>query len=98
MITIKKAHWIFKWMPKRIGAFATPWAIYARDADPMPALIAHEKVHVKQMQNLGTPIFLVRYVAEFVMNYIRMWSVRDAYRAISFEKEARETKDINATT
>ena len=52
-------------------------------------LLAHELVHVEQYQRIGTARFLWRYVGEYARNLWRLCSHRRAYRAISFETEAR---------
>jgi len=86
------AHWIFKLLPARFGALTTPWAIYVRDSkkNAFKPLIAHELVHVTQMQKLGALKFYCLYLAEFLVNLIKLKSWLEAYRAISFEKEARK--------
>ena len=52
-------------------------------------LLAHELVHVEQYARLGAVRFLWRYVGEYARNLWRLCSHRRAYRAISFETEAR---------
>ena len=52
-------------------------------------LLAHELVHVEQYARLGVAKFLWRYVGEYARNLWRLCSHRRAYRAISFETEAR---------
>jgi hypothetical protein len=53
-------------------------------------LIAHELVHVRQFQELGIPRFFARYLTEYVKGIVELRKVHAAYRAISFEVEARE--------
>ncbi len=53
------------------------------------ALLAHELVHVQQYAELGAARFLWRYGREYTMNLWRLRNHREAYRAISFEVEAR---------
>ena len=52
-------------------------------------LLAHELVHVRQYAEMGAMRFLWRYVGEYARNLWRLRSHRQAYRAISFEAEAR---------
>ena len=54
----------------------------------MEVLLRHEMVHVRQMEQLGVPRFLWRYVGEYVRNRLRGMDHDAAYRAISFEREA----------
>ena len=52
-------------------------------------LLAHELVHVEQYAQLGVASFLRRYITEYARHLWRVRSHRQAYRAISFEAEAR---------
>jgi hypothetical protein len=64
-----------------------------RIARPLPPaelepLLRHERVHVRQMRELGIVRFLVRYGIEYLRGR-RNGLVHDAaYRNISFEREA----------
>lgn len=51
-------------------------------------LLAHELVHVCQWEELGIR-FLWEYTSEFVTNYAELGDRREAYKQISFEKDAR---------
>ncbi len=53
------------------------------------ALLAHELVHVEQYARIGVRRFLWRYLREYFGNLLRLRSHKQAYRAISFEVEAR---------
>ncbi|OWY61801.1 hypothetical protein B7486_61850 [cyanobacterium TDX16] len=53
-------------------------------------LIAHELVHVRQFQELGIPRFFARYLTEYAKGIVKLRKLHPAYRAISFEVEARE--------
>lgn len=59
------------------------------DRSGQRTLLAHELVHVEQYAKLGTARFLWRYVGEYARNLWRLRSHRQAYRAITFEAEAR---------
>lgn len=51
-------------------------------------LLRHEQVHVAQMCRLGILRFLALYVWEYLRNRFRGLPGDEAYRRISFEKEA----------
>lgn len=52
------------------------------------ALIQHENIHWKQILELGILFFYIWYVLEFIVRYFQWRNWDQAYRAISFEKEA----------
>jgi hypothetical protein len=47
-------------------------------------------VHVRQFQELGIPRFFARYLSEYAKGIVTLRKAHAAYRAISFEVEARE--------
>jgi len=53
-------------------------------------LLAHELVHVRQYRRLGAAAFLGHYVGEYLRGRLAGASHAEAYRAISFEREAEE--------
>jgi hypothetical protein len=53
-------------------------------------LLAHELVHVRQFHELGIPRFFARYLTEYATGIVKLRKVHAAYRAISFEVEARQ--------
>jgi hypothetical protein len=53
-------------------------------------LLAHELVHVRQYAERGTLRFLVRYLADYARNLVRLRDHRQAYLAIPAEVEARQ--------
>ena len=53
-----------------------------------PVFINHERIHLRQQQELLLVFFYIWYSIEFVIHLIRLQSQYAAYRAISFEKEA----------
>ena len=57
-------------------------------------LLAHELVHVKQYRRLGWMRFLSRYLGEYFAGRRRGLPHRQAYRAISLEREARERSGL----
>ncbi len=56
------------------------------------ALLAHEAAHAAQYQRLGTAAFLLAYLREYLSGRSRGLSHRQAYREISFEREARRVE------
>lgn len=53
-------------------------------------LLRHEEVHVEQYARDGTIRFLARYFSEYLINLIKLRNHNEAYRAISYEVEARQ--------
>lgn len=78
------------------AAFAGPRRLYfkAGHFDPETvvglAIIAHELKHVEQYRRLGTVRFVVAYVREYLGNRRAGLSRAEAYRSVSFEREAYE--------
>lgn len=53
-----------------------------------PVLINHEKIHLRQQLELAILPFYVWYLAEFYLHRLKGKAAYEAYRAISFEREA----------
>lgn len=53
-------------------------------------LLNHEKIHTAQMKELGYVLFYVIYITEWLYRLTRKGN---AYRNISFEREAYENED-----
>jgi hypothetical protein len=75
----------------------TYWKYVIVDADVMRGdrnrlarLVIHELVHVRQFTTVGYLPFVFTYVKEYLSGRLRGLSGYEAYRAISFEREARE--------
>ncbi|HKS21962.1 MAG TPA: hypothetical protein VJZ76_04125 [Thermoanaerobaculia bacterium] len=78
-------------LPRNVVAITLGRRIWvARELPPaeMEMVLRHEMVHVRQMEELGVPRFLWRYVSEYLRNRLRGMDHDAAYRAISFEREA----------
>ena len=78
-------------LPRNLLAITLGRRIWiARELPPaeMDVLLRHELVHVRQMEQLGVLVFLVRYLGEYLRNRFRRMGHDAAYRAISFEQEA----------
>ena len=61
-------------------------------------LLAHELVHVRQWHELGVFWFLVRYLASYTHQLMRLRKHRKAYRAIVLEVEAYDLADEWSST
>lgn len=56
-------------------------------------VLNHEKIHTAQMKELGYILFYIIYLLEWV---VRLFKKGNAYRNISFEREAYENEwDMN---
>jgi len=78
-------------LPRNVVAITLGRRIWIARALPpaeLEVVLRHEMVHVRQMEQLGVPRFLWRYLGEYVRNRLRGMSHDQAYRAISFEREA----------
>ena len=51
-------------------------------------LINHERIHLKQQLELLWVFFFIWYAFEFLFHLIRLRNWNEAYKSISFEKEA----------
>ena len=59
-------------------------------------LINHEKIHLRQQLELLFVFFYSVYVLEFIIRLIQYKNWKQAYRNISFEREAyKNEKDLN---
>jgi hypothetical protein len=56
-------------------------------------LLAHELAHVRQYRRWSVAAFLGRYVGEYLRGRLAGDSHAQAYRAISFEREAEEASE-----
>lgn len=100
-VEVRKAPWLLRVLVGRnIAAVAMPWAIYVlpkylelsrRDLAP---LIAHELTHVHQWRTEGLVRMSTSYIADYLRNLVRTRSHWAAYRAISYEVEARSAAEF----
>lgn len=63
-------------------------SVAALPREQVVAILHHEIVHVNQYRRHGIFGFIARYAFEYLRNRLRGMSALDAYREISFEKEA----------
>jgi hypothetical protein len=73
---------------RRIFLAGSAAAAVETEADAAAELLAHELTHVRQYDRYGMAAFLGRYVGEYLAGRLAGASHREAYRGISFEREA----------
>ena len=62
--------------------------ILVRQPNPGPILVNHERIHLRQQAELGVLPFYVWYLTEYLIRRIQYRDHYEAYRNISFEREA----------
>lgn len=60
------------------------------DTDRLARLVIHELIHVRQFAAAGHLRFVLSYLKDYWKGRIGGMSPQDAYRAITYEREARE--------
>jgi hypothetical protein len=70
------------------------WKELDRKSEVGLILLAHELVHIRQYRKLGWLRFLWAYGVEYFAGRLQGLSHRQAYRAISFEREARRGEAV----
>jgi hypothetical protein len=84
-----------RFVPRRFRAYTSGCRVFlgAGRCDPASdddtVLLAHEAAHAAQYERLGAWRFRWRYLLEYARGRLRGLSRDAAYRAISFEREAR---------
>jgi hypothetical protein len=86
MIKIK----VCKRLPKRVSAMAIfPYILIKRDAyRNIPKLMVHESIHIEQQKELLWLPFFILYFLEYLFRLIQYRNSHQAYKNISFEREA----------
>lgn len=69
------------------GIVLWPFLFYA-DADPNPIIRNHEEIHLEQLRQKGIMKFYFQYLAEYFQGRLKGLKHDEAYRNISFEREA----------
>lgn len=83
--------WLRPWLFADVVAITLGRRIYLRAGlaeEQIETVLRHELVHVRQVAENGLPQFLWRYGSEYVRNRRSGLSHDQAYRAVSFEREA----------
>jgi hypothetical protein len=82
---------VVAWLTRGVaGMTLGRWILLRRDHADDADLVGHELVHVRQWREQGAARFLVRYLGEYLRLRRAGLAHWPAYRAISFEAEARE--------
>ena len=78
-----------KWLPlKGFTAINLFGVVFTRKEQLSTKTIRHEYIHTAQMRELVYVFFYVWYLIEFVIRLIQYRNYKEAYRNISFEREA----------
>lgn len=64
-----------------------PFVLYC-DSKPSRRIVSHEEVHLDQIKREGAIRFYRRYLVEYLQGRMKGLSHDEAYRDISYEKEA----------
>lgn len=62
--------------------------ILVRQSNPGPILVNHERIHLRQQVEMGVLPFYLWYLTEYAIRRIQHRDHYEAYRNISFEREA----------
>ena len=73
------------------GIVLWPFILYA-DREPHPRVRNHEAIHADQIRRTGVSRFYIGYLREYVAGRWSGLSHDEAYRNISFEREAYENQ------
>lgn len=78
------------WVPKGFSGITVFPFIFARkkSCKSDKTFINHEKIHIRQQLELLVVFFFIWYGLEFLIRLIQYKDFRNAYRNISFEREA----------
>jgi hypothetical protein len=78
------------------GIVLFPFILY-RDRNPSAELIRHEEIHLQQLRRDGVRKFYLQYLKEYFQGRRRGLSHFEAYRQISYEREAFGDDSARAT-
>ncbi len=67
-----------------------PFVLY-QDKNPTESIVRHEKIHLRQIKDDGVIKFYLKYFYEYFQGRRSGLSHNEAYRNISYEKEAYDT-------
>ena len=90
--------WMRPFLMRGVAAITIGRRVWVRPDAYSDGLLRHELAHVRQMRELGVLRFLWRYLGEYVRNRLNGMSADDAYRNISFEREAFAAETYNRRT
>lgn len=69
-----------------------PFVLYC-DREPSRTILSHERIHFDQIRKEGVVKFYCRYLLEYIQGRRMGLNHDEAYRNISFEKEAYQKQD-----
>jgi hypothetical protein len=84
--------------PKRTGGITVFPFIFLAEAGfkSDKVFINHEMIHIRQQAEMLLLIFILWYYTEFLIRILQYQNMQDAYRNISFEREAfARENDLN---
>ena len=73
-----------------------PFLLVKQDVDleKNPGILIHEGIHARQQQEMLWLFFFLWYILEYLLRLMQYHKHRQAYHAISFEKEAFENERV----
>ena len=80
--------------PKNISGISIfPFIILERkEIKEDKTFVRHELIHIRQQMELILVLFIILYYLEFLILFIKYGNLQQAYRNISFEREAYENE------
>lgn len=89
------------WLPKLFYLEAItlyPWILISyQKHECYPELFKHEMIHIEQCRRYTFICFYIAYITLFLWNFIKTFSVKEAYFNIPFEVEAYAKQDDKLT-
>lgn len=78
------------WVPKGFSGITVFPFVFVRDKfwAGNNRFVNHEKIHIRQQSELLILLFFIWYFVEFLIRWIQFKNKKQAYRNISFEREA----------
>lgn len=90
--------WLRPFVMRGVVAITIGRRIYVSASVPnvtLERLLRHELVHVRQIAEIGFIAFYVRYGLEYLRNVRAGMKSYDAYRNVSFEREAFLAEEVH---
>ena len=84
---IIQSKWLFDKVLKGYAGIMILGFLFVKNSDDKE-LINHEKIHIRQMFEILIIGFYIWYCIEFVFRLVQYRNLKDAYKNISFEREA----------
>ena len=90
--------WLRPFLIRDVGAITIGRHIYVKATfgeDGLERLLRHEIEHVRQINRLGFVRFYIRYGVEYARNRLAGMKSYEAYRSISFERDALAAEQVH---